>query len=310
MTETTGILLRIGATAFFTLMVVCVKFLADTVPLGQIVFFRSGVALIPLVLYLMWTKDFPGGLYTKRPFGHVLRCLLGCSALFASFASLRYLPLAHASIIGYLAPLLAVVLAKFILAEHVSPIRWLALALGLSGVMVLTLPKVLGDEAATAQLGENYMLGVALALLMALFTSGAKIQIRSLAQTENAGAIAFYFALTCAVAGLLTAFGGWIMPDAWQLMWLCGAGIAGGFAHIMMTLALQHSEISKLAPFEYLSLIFAVIADVALFNILPGPAFYIAALLIVVAMALVAFKDKAKPPKAEPAAAGSAGSPS
>lgn len=285
--EATGIALRIGATFFFTLMVIFVKLLADAVPLGQVVFFRSAVALIPLVLFLMWTRDFPAGLRTRRPFAHILRCLLGCMALFASFASLKYLPLAHASIIGYLAPVLAVVLARFLLGEHVTGMRWFAVVLGFLGMLVLVLP-----EFQAATLDQPYLIGVALALAMAVLTAGAKIQIRSLAQTENAGAIAFYFALTCAVAGAVSGFWGWVAPDLLQLTYLCGAGIAGGIAHIMMTLALQHSEISKLAPFEYLSLIFAVIADFLLFGFLPDGAFYISTAMILLAMWAITFKDQ------------------
>lgn len=285
--KSTGIFLRVGATFFFTLMVVCVKMLAGAVPLGQIVFFRSAVALIPLVLFLMWTRDFPGGLRTKRPMAHVLRCLLGCTALFASFASLAYLPLAHAIIIGFLAPILAVVLARFILGEEVTKLRWFAVVFGFVGVLVLVVPKL-----TAITLNQTYLIGMGLVLASALFTAGSKIQIRSLAKTENAGAIAFYFALTCSVAGLASVFWGWVQPDPEQLIWLCGAGLAGGVAHIMMTLALQYDEISKLAPFEYLSLIFAVIADVLLFGLIPGAGFYISSAMILGAMWLITFKDK------------------
>ncbi len=285
--DTTGIFLRIGATFFFTLMVILIKFLAEAVPVGQVVFFRSAVALVPLVLFLMWTKDFPSGLRSKRPMGHVMRCLMGCAAMFASFASLKYLPLAHASILGYLAPMLAVVLARFILGENVSPIRWFAVVLSFLGMLVLVLPKATG-----ATVDQSYMIGLALALVMAVFTAGAKIQIRSLALTENAGAIAFYFALTCALAGLLTAGLGWVQPNPMQWLLLIGSGLTGGIAHIMMTLALQKSEVSKLAPFEYLSLIFAVIADYTLFNVVPGLAFVGATALILAAMWLVTFKDQ------------------
>jgi drug/metabolite transporter (DMT)-like permease len=288
--ETTGIILRVGATLFFTLMVVCVKFLSGTVPLGQIVFFRSAVALVPLVLFLMWTGDFPGGLRTKRPFGHVFRCLLGCAALFASFASLEYLPLAHASIIGYLAPILAVILAQVVLGEHLTRARWGAVGLGFLGMLVLVLP-----QASAAELDRPYLIGAALALLMAVFTAGAKVQIRSLAQTENAGAIAFYFAATCSVAGLATVFWGWVQPSPLALFWLCGAGLSGGIAHIMMTLALQHSEVSKLAPFEYLSLAFAVLADLILFQIIPQAAFYLSTALILAALWLNLREGRAAP---------------
>lgn len=285
--KTTGILLRVGATFFFTLMVIAVKMLADSVPLGQIVFFRSAVALIPLVLYLILTDSFPSGLSTKRPVAHIVRCLMGCIALFTSFASLAYLPMSHATIIGFLAPILSVILARFTLGEEVSKIRWFAVTFGFLGVLTLVLPKL-----TAITLNQAYLLGLLLAFSSAFFTSGAKIQTRSLALTENAGAIAFYFALTCSIAGLGTIFWGWIQPNIEQLIWLIGAGLAGGVAHIMMTLALQYDEVSKLAPFEYLSLIFAVLADVLLFNIIPEISFYISSVIILFAMWLITFKDR------------------
>lgn len=284
--DRSGILLRVGATLFFTIMVLFVKMLAGTVPLGQIIFFRSAVALIPLVLFLVWTREFPKGLATKRPGAHVLRCALGCAAMFASFASLAYLPMAHASIIGYLAPIMAVVLAWALLGEEVNRIRWISVALGFLGMLVLVVP-----ELSATEIDKTYLTGVVLALVMAFLTAGAKIQIRHLALTENAGAIAFYFALTCALVGLATAVNGWLTPSAEQLVYLVGAGLAGGVAHIMMTLALQQSEVSKLAPFEYLSLVFAVLADAAVFHIVPGWSFYGATIIIFVAMWLIAFKD-------------------
>ncbi|WP_306152840.1 DMT family transporter [Roseovarius sp. MMSF_3281] len=285
-----GIILRIGATMFFTLMTVCVKWLADTVPLGQVVFYRSACALIPLVIYLFATGDFPRGLATRRPMAHVLRCILGCTAMFASFAALRYLPLAHASVIGYLAPILAVLLARALLGEIVNRTRWISVMFGFLGVLVLVIP-----EATGVQVDPGYLLGVGLALTMAIFTAGAKIQIRSLARTENAGAIALYFALTCALAGLATAPLGWVSPTPEQLIYLVGAGAAGGIAHIMMTLAMKHSEVSKLAPFEYLALIFAVIADALFFGVIPGIVFYIAAACIVMATLIVVAGDRRRP---------------
>lgn len=288
-----GISLRVGATFFFTLMVLFIKWLADEVPVGQVVFFRSAFALIPLVLFLMWTREFPSGLRTKRPGSHVARCILGCLAMFASFASLKYLPLSHASIIGYMAPILAVVLAGILLRESVTPARWFGVLFGFLGMLVLILP-----TASRADVDMTYLTGVGLALAMAVLTAGAKIQIRSLALTENAGAIAFYFALTCTLAGLATLPAGWATPDWTQLGLLVCTGFAGGIAHILMTLSYQYSEISKLAAFEYLALVFAVIADALFFELLPEPAFYGAAACIICATLVVALKDKAPKPSA------------
>ena len=95
--EPLGVALRIGSTLAFAAMTACIKALGDAVPLGQVVFFRSAVALLPLVFFLWWTGDFPRGLATRRPFGHIARCLMGAVAMFTSFATLRYLPLAEAT---------------------------------------------------------------------------------------------------------------------------------------------------------------------------------------------------------------------
>ncbi|MGG7568214.1 DMT family transporter [Rhodovulum sp. DZ06] len=276
--DLSGIALRIGAAGFFTLMAVSVKMLAGEVPLGQVVFFRSALALVPLVLFLGATGDFPRGLRTRRPLGHALRCALGCAAMFASFAALRFLPLADAAVLGYLAPLLSVLLARALLGEAVSRARWVAVGLSLGGVLSLLAPQLGGAAPDGA-----YLVGVGLGLAAALLTAGAKIQIRALAMTENAGAIALYFALTCAAAGLATAPFGWVAPDPVQLSWLVCAGASGGIAHVMMTLAMQRSEVSRLAPVEYLSLVFAALADALAFGARPDPAFFGAASCIVAA---------------------------
>jgi drug/metabolite transporter (DMT)-like permease len=285
--DMTGIVLRIGATLFFTIMVLFIKLIADAVPTGQIVFYRSAFALIPLIIFLYITKEFPSGLRTKRPKGHIYRCLLGCLAMFASFASLKYLPISHATVIGYLAPILAVLMARVLLKEEVTGARWAGIVVGFMGMLVLILPNVSGVEA-----DKSYFTGVLLGLLTAVLTAGAKIQIRSLAKTENAGAIAFYFALTCTVAGLTTFPLGWVETNNEQFLLLVGSGVAGGIAHIMMTLSYQYSEVSKLATFEYLALAFAVIADFAFFAIVPEFNFYISSGLIIAATLIVVMFDR------------------
>lgn len=285
-------MLRIGATFSFSVMVVFIKLLSDAIPTGQIVFFRSAFALIPLVLFLFMTHEFPSGLATKKPMGHILRCLLGCVAMFTSFTTIKYLPIADATIIGYLSPILGVILARFVLKEQVTAIRLIGVALGFSGMAVLILP-----DLTALNPDRTYLIGVGFGLITALVTACAVAQVRHLTKTESAGAIAFYFAMTCALAGLATWPLGWAQPSMEQLMFLIGSGIAGGFAHIMMTLGYKYSEISKLATFEYLSLAFAVIADLVIFSVVPSYNFYLSATLIIGATLLVAFKDRKKSPQ-------------
>ncbi|SPJ26105.1 hypothetical protein [Palleronia abyssalis] len=65
--ESLGVTLRILSTLAFAAMAAFVKALGDAVPLGQVVFFRSAVALLPLVAFLWWRGDWPRGLATRHP---------------------------------------------------------------------------------------------------------------------------------------------------------------------------------------------------------------------------------------------------
>ena len=273
--EPLGIALRIGSTLAFAAMTACIKALGDGVPLGQVVFFRSAGALLPLVLFLWWTGDFPRGLATTRPLGHIARCLMGATAMFTSFATLRYLPLAEATMLSYLAPVLLALLGWAALGERLGPRRLTGVALGLAGAAAFCLPAFSGGLQAGAGLG------VTLGLVTAVLTAGALIQVRRLTLAgEKAGAIAFWFATVSAMAGLATLPLGWVRPDTTQLALLIGAGLAGGVAHILMTLSFRHAEASALAPFEYLAILWAAVAGVVFFAEWPGPAFLIAAPLI------------------------------
>ena len=141
-----GLALRVAASFFFTVMVVFVKLTTENVPLGQIIFWRSAVALLPLVIYLHLTGDLPTGLLTKRPGSHILRCLLGLAAMATSFASLKYLPVADSTVIGYLTPIVMLILGRIMLGEEINRTRVLAVGFGFAGVLVMTVPAIEGSR--------------------------------------------------------------------------------------------------------------------------------------------------------------------
>lgn len=99
-----GILLRLLSGLLFTGMMVCVKAVSTEVPLGQTVFFRSLFALLPIVAFMTWRRQFPAALATQRPLGHLLRSGLGAAAMFASFAAVARLPVAEATLLAQLSP--------------------------------------------------------------------------------------------------------------------------------------------------------------------------------------------------------------
>jgi hypothetical protein len=121
-----GIALKLASTFVFTLMLVCVKAVAEEIPAGEIVFARSFFALIPIVGILVWQRQLAGALRTSRPWLHVSRGAVGLISMALNFIALAYLPLPEAMMIGYASPLIIVVLAALLLGEVVRGYRWSA----------------------------------------------------------------------------------------------------------------------------------------------------------------------------------------
>lgn len=283
----TGIALRILSGVLFAAMSVCIKTISTKVPVGEIVFFRSGFALIPLVVFLWLRSEFPGGLATRRPFSHLLRSSLGAAAMFASFASIARLPLAEATLLSYLSPTFTSIAGVLLLSERLTIWRIGGVVLGLAGVLALVWPEI-----GHADLNGDRLWGYVFGLLMGILTAFAMIMVRSLSRTESPGAIAFYFAIASMIAGIATIPFGWVMPDADAFAMLVLAGLFGGFAHIAMTLAFRHAEASLLAPFEYLAIVWPVIADLVLFGSPLSTAFLTALPLVLAGAGLATIEGR------------------
>lgn len=268
-------------------MSVCIKATSAEIPVGEIVFFRSAFALIPLVVFLWLRAEFPHGLATKRPLGHLLRSSLGAAAMFASFASIARLPLAEATLLGYLSPTFTSIAGVLLLSERITVWRVGGVVLGLAGVLALVWPEI-GQE----DINGDRLWGYVFGLLMGVLTACALIMVRSLSRTENPGAIAFYFVIASMLGGIATIPFGWVMPDSYGLIMLILAGLFGGFAHIALTLAFRHAEASLLAPFEYLAIVWPVIADTLLFDTPLSYAFLTALPLVLSGAAMAAVEGR------------------
>lgn len=254
-----GIALQISATFFFAIMSALARVLADEVPSGQIVFFRSALGLLPLIPWLLWTGRLTSALATRQPLGHVVRGLVGVSAMWLSFAALAFIPLAEAIAFTYTTPLVTVILAAILLGERVPTHRWLVLGVGFSGVILMLWPSF-----AHASLGSSGgpLLGAGLALAGAIGAGFAITQVRHLTRSETAEAIVFYFSLVASCAGLATLPFGWVMPDLRTGAILAALGIAGGLGQICMTTATRYAPASVVAPLNYATLLWATIFGV------------------------------------------------
>ena len=262
-----GIGLKIVSVAIFVAMSSFIK-AAGQIPAGQIVFFRSFVAILPVIVYLAVRHELRVAVYTKRPMGHILRGVIGVCSMGATFFALTRLPLPEAVTLNYAQPLFVVVFSALFLGETVRIYRWSAVAVGLIGVLIVSWPKLslLGGGPA---IGDDELFGVIAAFVGAALSAVAMLQVRSLVHTEKSAVIVIWFSLTASVGGLLTIPFGWQPIDAWQAFFLVSAGICGGVAQIFMTEAYRHAEASTVAPFEYTSMILAIVVGYLAFGETP-----------------------------------------
>ncbi len=285
-----GILLKIASALVFAVMSTLVRWVSDTVPVGQIVFYRSACAILPVVIIYAWQGKLTAAVRTNRPFGHVTRGAIGLLGMFLSFAALARLPLADVTAIGFAAPLITVALAALLLQERVRVYRWSAVGVGFLGVLVMLAPRLDVTQWTAGNASET--IGAALALIGAFTSAASTIQTRRLTGSETNSAIVFYFSLFCAVASLLTWPFGWAQPTSGQLYALVAIGFLGGIGHLLMTESFRLAPASVIAPFDYTAILWAFVLGFLVFAEVPTPLVFVGAAIVSVAGLFVIWRER------------------
>ncbi|MDO7559999.1 MAG: DMT family transporter [Paracoccaceae bacterium] len=287
-----GIIYKLISVVIFIAMSALIKVTAPHIPSGEAVFFRSFFALPIILIWLYHLKELRQGLRVTKPWGHVKRGVMGAVAMLFSFAGLGYLPLPEVTAISYLAPLLTVVFAAIILKEEVRIFRISAVGLGLVGVFIVVWPKLtFFGVAPQAHAGPSETLGVALVLTGATFAALAQIFVRRLVQTDKTPAIVFYFSVTSIAISLLTIPFGWVWPTFFEAGLLVLAGLLGGVGQIFLTSSYREAEASVVAPFDYASMIFALLIGYFVFAEVPSLTTLAGAALVIFAGILIIWRE-------------------
>lgn len=284
-----GILLKVLSVSVFVGMSTLIKS-TGAVPPGQIVFYRSAFAVIPILILLAFRRELSTALRTSRPVSHIVRGIVGVSAMGCGFYALTLLPLPEVITLGYAQPLIVVALSALIVGETVRLYRWSAVVVGLAGVIVIIWPRLTLFTSGTP-LGDTEALGVAAVLASAVISAFAIIMVRRLVATERSGTIVIWFSLTASVAGLLTLPFGWISLSQTQILALIGAGICGGVGQILMTESYRHADMSTVAPFEYTSMVLGIAAGYVFFGDLPTPNMLVGGLIVVGAGMFIIWRE-------------------
>ncbi|UWQ95374.1 DMT family transporter [Rhodobacteraceae bacterium M385] len=284
-----GIALKIASVCVFVAMASLIKSSSGSVPPGQAVFFRSLFAIPVILAWLMMKHDLAHGLETKNPMGHVWRGLVGTSAMGLGFAGLGLLPLPEVTAIGYAAPILVVIFAAMFLGEEVRLFRLSMVAVGLGGVLIVLSPRLAVDP---ENVDTGQALGAVLVLMGAVCAALAQVFVRKLVQTERTAAIVFWFSITATVLSLLTLPWGWVWPTPGQYVTLILAGLAGGVGQILLTSSYRNADASLIAPFEYTSMLLAIIVGYSVFGEVPSLTMICGAALIVFAGIAIILRER------------------
>ena len=283
-----GIMFKVMAVCLFIFMASFIKAASVEVPPGQAVFFRSFFALPVILGWLAMRGELRSGWKTPNPVGHFWRGLLGTSAMGLGFTGLGLLPLPEVTAIGYAAPLLVVVFASMFLNEKVGVYRLSAVLLGMIGVLIVLSPRL----SIGAGLSTGETLGAVVVLMGAVFAALAQVFVRKLVQTEGMAAIVFWFSITSAVLALCTLPWGWAMPSVGVAAMLIMAGLLGGLGQIFLTSSYRYADASLVAPFDYASMILALIIGYFVFDEVPTGTMLLGAGIIILAGVLIIWRER------------------
>ncbi len=282
--------LKVTSVVIFTAMASCIKAASTEVSPGEAVFFRSFFAIPVILVWLIWQGNLRNGLKTKNFSGHLWRGIIGTGAMAAGFTGLALLPLPEVTAIGFAAPILTVILAAMFLGEQVRMFRITAVVIGLIGVTIILSPRF--SAASGDELTALAALGAIAALASAFLRAVALVFTRKLIVSESTPAVVFYFSTIAAFFGLLTMPFGWTTPSLTALILLILSGILGGFGQIFLTTSYRYAEAGVIAPFDYTSMLLALLVGYFIFGEIPTGLVLIGAALIVVAGVFIIYRER------------------
>lgn len=252
-----GILYFITAMAFFSGMNVMIRHMAGDLDPLQMVFIRNAFSFLMLLPFAL--RHGLSEVKTTRPGRHILRSVVGLTAMESWFYSLAHMPVNTATAISFSAPLFSTVFAVFLLGERIGWMRITALLIGFAGVVIIL------DPSATATLDLHVLVVLFATAMMAL--SG--IIVKTLTVTEPSWRIVLYMTFIMSLLSLPPALTVWTMPSLSMIGQLAVIAFLSTTAQMALTQALKEEYIVVLVPFEFLRLVFtALLAWIALSEIL------------------------------------------
>lgn len=253
-----GLALAIAAVACFAALDTTTKFVSASVPLLMALWFRYAFQAFATTIAVLPLRGM-AVMRTRNPKFHVLRGVLLLSSSLLAFASLKYMPVGEFTAIMMMAPLAVTLLAASVLKEYVSPLRWLLVAGGFAGVLIIIRPG-----------GETFQWASLLPLGLVATNAWFQVLTSKMARTEDPITMHLYTGWVGTLLASLSLPFVWTNLPSWGL-WaaLCFMGAMGAIGHFMFILAYQRAPASSLTPYLYAQIAFAMLGGWLIFGHVP-----------------------------------------
>jgi drug/metabolite transporter (DMT)-like permease len=254
-----GIAFMLAAVATFSFMDATMKALAAHYPPLQVSFLRGATAL-PFVIVAISLAGAWRGVFRVRWPLQLLRGGMAVVMLSCFVFGIERLTLANAYALFFIGPLLITALSRPLLGERVSTAQWLAIGVGLAGVLLILRP----DSGAFLSLGALAILGAATAYAL------TAIVTRILGRTDSTASMNLWFTFILSLGAGVLALPAWRSLDLAHVPLLVALGMLGALGQFLVTEAFRRGRAATVAPFEYTAMLWAVGLDFVLWDTLPG----------------------------------------
>lgn len=283
-----GVALLSTAIVLFAVMDTTSKYLAQYYPPNVVVWMRYLFHVVAVVGVLVPRQGFRF-MRTSRPLLQIVRGLLLASTSMVFVFALKFMPIAEATALQFLSPLIVTVLAVVFLKEKVGNSHWVAVAFGFIGVLLIIRP-------GSAIFSWMALLPLAAALMFASY----QVLTRRIAGHESPYTSIFYPGVVGFAMLSATLFHTWAAPQSlWHFFLLALAGIIGGLSHLIMIRAYEYAGAARLAPFSYAQVVWVTLGGYLVFGNLPDRLSFIGIAIIVAGGMFVATQQKRPVRKAQ-----------
>ena len=211
---------------------------------------------------------------------HILRCIINVPMMIFGFAALTYIPLEQIKAIGFLSPILVVILSVIFLGERIYLIRTFSLILGFIGTLIILRPGFI-----------EINIGVYMVLASALLWSCVIIITKFMSKNDSAMTILTFQYTFVTLFTLPLAIIYWINPSFESLIYTLLAAIVGTVLHLCINNAYKLSDLSIIQPVWFTQLVFASFLGFIIFGSLPDFFTWIGAILVFISVLIITYRE-------------------